>query len=59
MEGTVFTSGAVAIKEFFKDSPRPIENSELLHFAKVDRIGYDEVAQLCAAAMGGSIAVKA
>lgn len=52
-----------AIKEYFEkdDTPpgtgpaRPLTNGELLGLRKADIHGYDELGQLCAAALGKTI----
>lgn len=42
-----------AIKAFFNTPGyRPVETKELYDFVKRDREGYNEVARLCAAALG-------
>ena len=48
----------LAIKEFFADSTRPLENSELLKLRKEDPDGFDEIAGLCAKAIGKEIEAK-
>ena len=43
---------SVAIKEYFSDSTRPVTGSEMIEFMKADREGFNEVAKLCAEALG-------
>lgn len=60
-------TGTAAIMTYFAtdDLPvgsgvaRPVTNSELLTFRRLDRKGYDEVGQMAADALGVTIAVTA
>lgn len=46
-----------AIKKFFNtaDNPHPVDNKELISFAKNHREDYHEVSNLCAKALGVEI----
>jgi len=40
-----------AIKKFFHSDVKPITNIELLAFAKADKKGFEEIGDLCLAAL--------
>ena len=41
-----------AIKKFFHSDAKPVTNTELLDFARTDKKGYEEIGDLCLAALG-------
>ena len=42
-----------ALKQFFGVPEKPITNAELIDFRKVDKQGFDEIADLCIRALEG------
>ena len=50
---------AEVLKVFFSTPNKPVENKELLEFAKADKAGFDELAGLAAQELGVTLKQRA